>query len=285
MNEGLVSIVIPCYNGEKFLKDALDALLMQTYRDIEVIVVDDGSTDSSSSIIKKYIKYFDERGKILRYIFQNNAGQASAMNTGLKEVHGEFLLWQDADDYYSKNAVEIMVGYMKAHPNLMIARGEVNYIDEENGAVVGVGKSNNPHNENVFDSYVFETDSYCFPGIFITRMKYFDSRIKDRKIYESRAGQNWQLILPLVYGAKCGYIDKVIYNYRITRGSHSRSVAGLSNLLKRCDSHEDVLISTIKKIDEMSDSEKEKYIRRIKRKYKKKKIMIRLHSIKRKEKV
>ncbi len=93
MNE-LISIIIPCYNGEKFLKDALASVLWQTYTNWECILVDDGSTDGTAEVFGNFVQK-DQR---FRYFRQNNSGPSSARNNGIDKAKGEFIQFLDADD-------------------------------------------------------------------------------------------------------------------------------------------------------------------------------------------
>ena len=88
-----VTIVIPVYNGEKYLREAIDSALAQTYNNIEVIVVIDGSTDSTEEIVKSY-------GDKLRYFKKENGGVASALNLGIQKSNGEYISWLSHDDFY-----------------------------------------------------------------------------------------------------------------------------------------------------------------------------------------
>lgn len=92
---GLISIIVPVYNTEKYLRQCLDSLVNQTYRDLEIILVDDGSTDSSCSICKEYAG----RYPFINVIEQKNGGAAKARNTGLSVSHGQFIMFVDSDDY------------------------------------------------------------------------------------------------------------------------------------------------------------------------------------------
>lgn len=97
-----ISVIIPVYNAEKYLNKTLESILKQSLKDIEVICVDDGSTDSSVEIIQSFIKK-DDRVKLIR---QNNQHAGSARNTGLKEAQGEYIHFMDADDYVLNYAYE-----------------------------------------------------------------------------------------------------------------------------------------------------------------------------------
>jgi len=99
----LVSIVIPCFNREQYISDAIDSCLRQSYKNIEIIVVDDGSTDDSVRFIKT--KYQNN----LKLIVQKNKGSASARNTGLYACRGQFIIFLDSDDWLSDDLVEAHV--------------------------------------------------------------------------------------------------------------------------------------------------------------------------------
>lgn len=111
MIRDLVSIVIPCYNSEKYISDCLEAILDQTYKKLQVIIVNDGSSDKTKEIINLYKSKFEKLNIELKIIHQENLGQAAAVNNALKYVNGEYLVWQDSDDCYTKNALKLMVDY------------------------------------------------------------------------------------------------------------------------------------------------------------------------------
>ena len=91
---------MPVYNGELFIEQALDSLLAQSFQDWELIIVDDGSTDSTPFILNRYA--VDPRIRVIR---QNNAGEAGARNTGLDNMKGEYMAFLDADDIYLPSAL------------------------------------------------------------------------------------------------------------------------------------------------------------------------------------
>lgn len=97
--EKLVSVVIPNFNYGRFLQSTIDSVLSQTYDNLEVIVVDNGSTDNSRSVLESY-------GERIRTIFQNNQGQAAARNNGLEIARGDLIALLDADDYWESSKIE-----------------------------------------------------------------------------------------------------------------------------------------------------------------------------------
>src|SRR2546426_10667200 len=93
MKESLISCIVPVFNGERYLHETLNSILAQTYRPLEIIVADDGSTDGTRTIVASY-------GQQVRYLWQLNAGPAAARNLGLTAAKGEFIAFLDADDLW-----------------------------------------------------------------------------------------------------------------------------------------------------------------------------------------
>lgn len=114
-----VSIIIPAYNMAKFVPDAIDSALAQTYDNIEVIVVDDGSTDDTEHTIKQKYFFSEQKAKILAklvYWKKKNAGTASALNLGIKLSKGDWIHWLSADDMLMPASVENMLIHIKQYP-------------------------------------------------------------------------------------------------------------------------------------------------------------------------
>jgi glycosyltransferase EpsJ len=117
----LLSVVIPMYNAEKFIRKPLEHLIHQTYKNIEIIIVDDGSTDNCAKIVKDYAKH-DKR---IKYIYQKNAGVSAASNTGIKAATGEYVSIHDHDDFVNLEYFEKMAN-AAVLTNADILCGEVN---------------------------------------------------------------------------------------------------------------------------------------------------------------
>lgn len=109
-----ISIIIPVYNTEKYLTECLDSLINQTYKDLELIIINDGSTDNSMNIIKKYQKKYDN----IKVFEQENSGQSVARNVGLKYATGDYIMFVDSDDYIELDMVEKMLLPFKKSKNL-----------------------------------------------------------------------------------------------------------------------------------------------------------------------
>ena len=98
-----VSVIIPTYNSDKYLKKCIESILLQTYKNIEIIIINDGSTDKTDDIVKKYE---DER---IKYYKNKNQGIGKSRNYGIKQSTGEYIMFVDSDDYIDESAVEEMI--------------------------------------------------------------------------------------------------------------------------------------------------------------------------------
>ena len=104
MNNPLVSVVVPVYNVASYLEQCLDSVVNQTYKNLEIILVDDGSTDGSGAICDRYA---EQDGRI-RVVHKENGGQSSARNIALDMMQGEWVLFVDSDDWIELNTLELL---------------------------------------------------------------------------------------------------------------------------------------------------------------------------------
>lgn len=109
-NNKCVSVIIPVYNGDKYLSEAIGSVLAQTYRPIELIIVDDGSTDNSAQIAQSY--------KGIRYIYQHNKGVTEARNVGILSSQGDFIAFLDQDDLWTTNKLSVQIAYLHKYPEV-----------------------------------------------------------------------------------------------------------------------------------------------------------------------
>lgn len=111
-NQPLVSIIIPCYNTERFVAETINSCIKSTYSNLEILVIDDGSTDNSAKIIQDIA----EENAVVQYIFQKNKGLSGARNTGIDSANGDFLMFLDADDLIYPDKVEIQLTFLQKNP-------------------------------------------------------------------------------------------------------------------------------------------------------------------------
>lgn len=217
----LVSVIIPCYNGERFIDQSIESVYLQDYTPIELIVVDDGSTDRSAERIQAWKERFAQKGDTLKYLYQTNQGQAAATNYGLKHVTGQYLSLLDADDVFLPGSLSKRMEFLEAHPDYVGVRSngwrvcgkdrQLFIISDEEKQIADLftalsfGKTNN------------------WAGTYMVRTSTLFEAYPDRNINPSRMGQNFQILLPVAYKRKFGYIDEPLMEYRILPESHSHA--------------------------------------------------------------
>ena len=123
-----VSVVIPTFNCERFIGRTVGSALRQTYRDFEIIVVDDGSTDGTQAVLAEY-------GQALHYIKQANQGASAARNAALSRATGEYIAYLDADDLWHPEKLARQVEYLDANPSCGFVHTEVAVIDEQDSVL------------------------------------------------------------------------------------------------------------------------------------------------------
>lgn len=159
MESGLVSIIMPAYNCESFIKRAIDSVKNQTYGSWKLIIVNDGSTDSTETICESYAASEPR----IKYISQENSGSSAARNTGLKHVTGDFVAFLDSDDWYEPNFLEVMIGKLQSTEAEVVmcdfcidGNSEFSYsdklIDDKDILSEFIGGYMQPHNEQGLSS-------------------------------------------------------------------------------------------------------------------------------------
>ena len=267
----IVSLIVPCYNVANTLSRFLDSVMEQTYKNIQVIAVNDGSTDNTEDILKEYQQFFLQRGMLFDYIYQDNQGLGAAINTGLKYIKGEYLCWADPDDFFEKTSIQERLEILESNKEFDIVSSDANYYKFDNlkspiqRATDGLIHKYDP---NQFEYLLAEKSHFC-PGCHMLRMSAFDKVNPTHEIYPAKRGQNWQLLLPMYYKYHRYYLDKPLYNYIVYPNSMSRGDIDLVSVVSRLNEHEIILIETIKKID-MEADEKRKYLNLVKIRYAKK---------------
>lgn len=121
----MISIIVPVYNVEEYLEECLESIRQQTFTDIEVILVNDGSTDGSREICERYC----EKDIRFRLINQENQGQSVARNRGFKESIGQYIMFVDSDDVINTNVLEVLLPYMKTDVDMVECRLTINKAD------------------------------------------------------------------------------------------------------------------------------------------------------------
>lgn len=210
----MVSIIIPVYNKEKYLRVCVDSVLQQTYNDFELIMVDDGSKDSSWEIIKEYAV----KDKRVVAVHQDNAGVSAARNSGLDRAQGKWICFVDADDYLPKNGIQILVEH-----------GEKSHADLINGNAIKIDNGNNQilfkiKNE-IINGNVCERLVQNAPWALLFKKSLIDKysiRFVRGLAYSE---DNVFIVNYSLHASSIEFVDKNVYYYRMNPDSviHSKS--------------------------------------------------------------
>lgn len=145
-----ISIIIPVYNGKKFIAEAINSVLRQTHKDYEIIVVDDGSTDDSGKVLEQF-------GDKIRYFYQQNKGISSARNMAIKEAKGEYIALLDQDDVWYPRRLEKQIEVFKIKPDTGMVYSTCYCINEKNEILYKLPYNHKLCSGWVFKDLIFET--------------------------------------------------------------------------------------------------------------------------------
>lgn len=209
MVKGLVSIVIPCYNQSHFLGDAIESVLMQTYPNLELIVVDDGSTDDTAAIAARY--------DIVKYVKQNNRGLASARNSGFKISNGDYIVFLDADDRLLPDGLQSGIDVLRANPTCALSYGHVIPISVDGSRLAfpsQIAINENHYLELLKHNYIWTPGSVVYRRSALEAVGAFDPS------YGGSADYDLNLRITKLWPARC--CDKPVLEYRRHDQSMSR---------------------------------------------------------------
>lgn len=230
-----VSVIVPVYNVEKYLEQCLDSLLAQTLQNIEIICVDDASTDGSLRILKKYVG-MHENIKIVCQ--QDNLGQSAARNLGLSVARGEFIYFCDSDDYLLENTLETLVRRAEKDNLDIVFFDLFPFADDGDELKIQNVRKYYSRNKNYLDTYTGislfcqmkdNNDYLCQPCSYMTRSSYLlENHIK---FYEGIIHEDELFTLQLMAKAKrCGYVSEQFYRRRMHSNSTMTKDKSLRNV-------------------------------------------------------
>ena len=228
-----VSIIIPIYNAEPYFREMLDSVLSQTWQNIQLVAVNDGSTDHSEDIFRGYEPRLKEKLSEVIYLKHGkNLSASEAVNTALPFCDGEYLCCVDADDILMPDNIRKKAEYLDQFPSLAMVRNNGVQFRQESRRYSEIAKPEDKKVKPVFEDLLF-SNTYCHDGCYMLRSEAFFSCYPDRKIPVSRQGQNMQMLLPPASLSDCGYIDDLLILYRIHTTNHSLSFSRFPDMMKR----------------------------------------------------
>ena len=219
----MISVIVPIYNAQKYLRECLDSLANQTYKDLEVLMVNDGSTDESEAICREYENKYEN----FRLINKENGGQMSAWKLGMREAKGEFLGFMDSDDKADPEMFEELAKRQAETNADLVHCGRFNL--DTRGAVPFVPKYKPFYGEGEMDEIlrvVFPTMTSAFSQSRWDKLFRKDLYIElaDKYAdYNARTFEDRFIVGPYVFSCKSmAFVDKPLYYWRAIKGSSSR---------------------------------------------------------------
>lgn len=223
-----VSVIIPTYNYASFIVEAVESVLAQTFKDMEVIVVDDGSTDNTRDVLKRF------NGKII-YLYQENRGAPTARNKGIRAAQGEYLGFLDADDLWMPEKLEIQVPILDQDPEVGLV-----YANTYNVGALREHQLLSMANKSGGSGRIFtkllEGNFIPSPSVLVRKSCFEEVGLFDDDMGKL-AAQDWDMWLRIARVYKVVYVDQVLAKYRYhTRNMTSdleRSKAGRLYVLNK----------------------------------------------------
>lgn len=206
--KNLVTIIMPVYNGEPTLQEAVDSVLSQSYPDWELIVVDDGSTDTTADIVMGF------RDSRIRYFYQENRGQAAALNRGLENSQGEFVTTLDADDWLTQNSLADRVAFLNEHPEFGVVYADGYYCDPSGKELMRFSEYMPARIEGDVFGTLLVTSFYGTGATVMIRREVADH---DAIRYDESIVwcQDWDFYIRLAEKTQFGYSSSIAIRYRL----------------------------------------------------------------------
>lgn len=215
----LISVIIPCYNVSDFVEKAINSILCQTYNNLEIWIIDDGSTDDT---LKKINAIKDKRIKVATFV--ENTQKIGAVNEVLKKVNGNFIAFQDADDWSEPGRIKMQLQQFTIDPDLGICFTGYNYIGPKN-FLPGKISLTNEELRNEFLNYTHKRFMESSPTICATMMisrTALDATCGYHPYFVGRVAEDIHWVYRILKDFKGITVNKVLYNYSFRNGSFSQ---------------------------------------------------------------
>ena len=238
-----VSIIIPFFNAEKLIENCLEKILKQTYKNIEIVLINDNSTDNSEKIIEKY-----KNNNIIKYykITEDTVGVSYARNYGIEKATGEYFIFVDVDDYISDDLIENLNSYMEKDIDVIKFKTKIldkkgNIIQEINGPIFEEKTGEEAFNELCFSDKLIDV-----PWLYLIKKDYF---VKENFEFTVNTFHEDFGLIPMVVAKANTIVSKDIYGYFYVQSDESiiRTTDEIKNVKKANDKliHYDNMLNRI----------------------------------------
>lgn len=253
MEKPLISVIIPAYNHEHFVEETIRSVLCQTWPNLELLVIDDGSSDGTWDVLQKLKPECEERFARVFMDRQPNQGTCATMNRLLAESRGKYLFDIASDDVIAdRETIELEAAVLESDPEYVLAVGNDDMIDEHSKRITwdrhrnivpfdakeasadmasqAVYKGRSPFEPEIFGSYESLLWNNYIPNGYLIRR----SALPDGPFFTKKAPmEDWHLMLHLAKTGKMKYIDRILYHYRWHSGNTSKKIYHMQDMKYR----------------------------------------------------
>lgn len=254
----LVSMITYCFNGERFIRTYFEALLAQTYTELELFFFNNGSADATGTIAEEYRPKLEAKfRKVYIEHYAENQPTVSLKNKAFSMLSGKYFFGVDSDDVMSPDHVEKMVAYLEEHPVSDLVFCKLNVLNEDMGKHTGMYevKARETAKEHFVDCLISRNMIYT-PISYMVRSDGFRKANHGMEIYVTRYGENYQILLPLLYYKKPGLIDEPLGEYLVRNDSYT---AKLKDYKKRITALEEQIKTISETLKRMQIPDEDKY--------------------------
>lgn len=223
MNEPLISVIIPAYNAEKYIVDSVESMIKQSYSNLEILIADDGSTDSTKEIIEKLAQH-DNRIKL--HFNSSNIGYLRTCNKLKSMCIGEFIMFQDSDDYSSLERIEILYSYLKEYPDVGMVGSNFTKV-LENGTKVF--QSNQAANHDEIINAMPESFNFC-GATFMFRSSVYKEIGSYHEYFDRVGAEDMYWVYLITEKFKIHILPNHLYYYRFNPNSVSSTIESKKKL-------------------------------------------------------
>ncbi len=228
MEQPLVSVITYCFNGERFVHKYFDALLAQTYPNVELFFYNNGSADRTGEIAESYRTRLMDKGWTVNIEhFADNQVTCSLKQDALRRMHGVFFCGCDSDDVMYPEHISHMVQALLQQPDKGIVFCKLNVVQEETGESRGTMQVKpQTVSKGAFLDCLMARNMIYTPIGSLTRTVAFDAVVPNRTIHQTQFGENYQMLLPLLYHDQSCCLDEVLGDYLVRGDSYTGKLVG-----------------------------------------------------------
>lgn len=257
LNQPLVTMITYCYNGARFVSKYFDAILAQTYSNIELIFFNNGSEDSTGEIAESYRDRLEKKGVQVNIIhYKENQSTCQLKQDAFKMMKGEYFFGCDSDDFIDPTYVEEMSKYLIDNPDKGIVYCQLRVIKESTGELLSISKMEprTGHHQAFVDILTGYNINFTAISYMMSR-KHFERINPKKEIFISRFGENYQVQIPFLYNDLQGYINHPLGQYTVRDDSYT----GTLNIEKKIRAFKGQEESVINTLQQICDVDYEKY--------------------------